>query len=72
MGNVITFAQDIGTLARRIPRHPDSLGMTIVRRPNGRDPAILKYFKVCKARVLNALRYLKSHNPYYRDIEVEV
>ena len=46
--------------------------MIIVRRPNGRDPTNFKDFRVCKARVLDTLRYTKSHNPYYGDIEFEV
>ena len=69
-GNVITFSQDIAQLCTTLPRLPEQLDVLVVRKPGASTPTGYKDFRVRKRRVLNFLRYLKAHNPYYADIAI--
>ena len=69
-GNVITFPQDVSVLCTALPRMPEQLDVLIVRKPGARNPATYRDFRVRKDKVLNLLRYLKQHNPYYANISI--
>ena len=69
-GNVITFSQDIAPLCMTLPRIPEELDVLIVRKPGAKNTATYRDFRVRKHKVLDFLRYLKAHNPYYANIAV--
>jgi len=66
-GNTIFFLQDYQSVARTLPRQSCSI-VTFGRiRPDGR----CSYLRVRRQKLLQCLRYLKEHNPYYSDIEID-
>ena len=67
-GHIINIAQDIQALASSLPRLPAEIETFIVCKP-GQD-INHKQLVVRKNCVLDALRYLKEHNPMYHDIEI--
>ena len=69
-GNVITFSQDITDLCVTLPRLPEELDVLVVRKPNARDPASYKDFRVRRRKVLAFLRFLKQHNPFYAAVSI--
>ena len=69
-GNVISFSQDVAMLYSSLPRLPEELDILIVRKPDARDPASYKDFRVRKKKVLDFLDFLKANNPYYAHIKI--
>lgn len=69
-GNVISFSQDVSELYSTLPRLPEELDVLVVRKPDARNPSSYKDFRVRKRKVLDLLRFLKQHNPYYARVTV--
>lgn len=66
-GNIINVGQNLTEIARSLPRTPSSLSTVVVRKDSvsgHRD------FHVRRDKVLNAIRFLKSNNPFYADINI--
>ena len=68
-GNVINLPQNITTLATSLPRLPRDLDVLVVRK-EGYDNSH-RDFKVRRSVVLRALLWLKQHNKFYHNIEVD-
>jgi hypothetical protein len=69
-GNVISFSQDVSNLYFTLPRLPEDLDVLVVRKPNARNPASYKDFRVRKKKVFDLLYFLKAHNPFYSNINI--
>ena len=69
-GNVISFSQDVSNLYCALPRLPEQLDILVVRKPDARNPATYKDFRVRKRKVFDLLLFLKKHNPFYSSIEI--
>ncbi|MBA4719395.1 MAG: hypothetical protein HRO68_09990 [Nitrosopumilus sp.] len=67
-GHVINLPQDITQFASSLLRLPAELDVILVRK-EGSDSSH-RDFRVRKSVVLRALRWLKQHNKYYRNIEI--
>ena len=67
-GHVINLPQDITTFVSRLPRLPSELDILLVRK-EGSDNTHCD-FRVRKLVVLRALKWLKQHNKFYRNIEI--
>jgi len=50
-GNVINFPQDVQEFTNRLPRHPSSLDVLVVRRQSANDPTAFRDFNVRRKRV---------------------
>ena len=70
-GNVINFPQDIQEFTNRLPRHPSTLDVLVVRRQSGSNSTSFRDFNVRRSKVANALIWLKSNNRYYKDIIID-
>lgn len=70
-GNVINFPQDIQEFTNRLPRHPSSLDVLVIRRQSANDSTAFRDFIVRRAKVRNALMWLKANNRYYADIIID-
>lgn len=71
-GHCVAFAQDITTMAKVLPRRPESV-VTFVRAMGNKDTTELKlkHLKVSRDRVVAALHWLKIHHQGYRDIDID-
>ena len=67
-GHVINLPQGITTFVSRLPRLPSQLDILLVRK-EGSDNTHCD-FRVRKLVVLRALKWLKQHNKFYRNIEI--
>src|SRR6266498_1313762 len=70
-GNVINFPQDIKVFTTRLPRHPSTLEVLIMRRQSSNNLESFRDFKVRRAKVARALYWLKCNNPYYSNIVID-
>lgn len=70
-GNVINFPQDVQEFTTHLPRHPSTLNVLIVRRQSVNDPMAFRDFRVRRDKVARALLWLKEHNYYYKDINID-
>ena len=68
-GHVINLPQDLTTFATSLPRLPKELDILIVRK-EGPD-CTHRDFRVRKSVVLGALLWLKHHNKYYRNVNID-
>ena len=68
-GHVINLPQDLITFATSLPRLPKELDILIVRK-EGSD-CTHRDFRVRKSVVLGALLWLKHHNKYYRNVNID-
>ena len=68
-GHVINLPQDLTTFATSLPRLPKELDILIVRK-EGSD-CTHRDFRVRKSVVLGALLWLKHHNKYYRNVNID-
>ena len=70
-GHVINLPQDLTTFATSLPRLPKELDILIVRK-EGSD-CTHRDFRVRKSKsvVLGALLWLKHHNKYYRNVNID-
>ena len=65
-GHSVSFQQDVEAFARSLPRKQSELPYIIIKAPN----------QTCTLRanavyILEALEFLKEHNPFYKDIEID-
>ncbi|EXX58668.1 uncharacterized protein LOC105316640 [Rhizophagus irregularis DAOM 181602=DAOM 197198] len=70
-GNVINFPQNVQELATKLPRHPSSLDVLVIRRHSASNPEAFRDFRVCRNKVIRALNWLKENNRYYADIIID-
>ena len=68
-GHVINLPQDLTTFATSLPRLPKELDILIVRK-EGSD-CTHRDFRVRKSVVLGALLWLKHHNKYYQNVNID-
>ncbi|CAG8661439.1 4989_t:CDS:2 [Ambispora leptoticha] len=69
-GNIINFPQDIAEFTTRLPHHPSSLEICVVRWQS-EDGSTFRDFKVHRRKVAQALQWLKENNTYYSNITIE-
>jgi Helitron helicase-like domain at N-terminus len=71
-GHVISFSQDLSSLCKTLPRLPDNVEtVRVIKRFKKECGEIgTKTFSIRKAKVMQALKWLKIHNTEYRDIEI--
>ncbi|XP_070182372.1 uncharacterized protein [Littorina saxatilis] len=67
-GHTISFFQDVETLAHILPRTPAHLPFIILKDP--RQLNTDKTFRVRRQKLINALKYLKDNNAYYKNIVI--
>ena len=67
-GHVISFPQNITTIAHTLPRTPSDLQILLLRK-EGRNKSHHD-FKVRKCVVLKALQWLIKNNKYYKNIKI--
>jgi len=69
-GHVVSFFQDISGICTKLPRLPTDITMIKVVRMgvtvDGEN--VQNVFTINRSRILNALKWLKQHNPLYKDI----
>ena len=72
-GHVAAFYQDVAPIAKTLPRLARDVLIVIVRRArdNG-DHTVVDDLRVRRTVVETMLKYLIQHNPYYRDIDVDM
>jgi hypothetical protein len=65
-GHRITFPQDISTMCNKLPLHKESM-LVFIRYIGSKDTCAVypKYLHVNRRNVLEALIWLKRHNPFY-------
>lgn len=69
-GNVINFRQNISEYIKRLPIHPKNLPSTILFN---KETAVGNVqFEVRSHKLYAALVWLKEHNMYYKDIEIDL
>ena len=68
-GHVLNLPQDIQSFLNRLPARVADLPVMIVRRHGADDTH--RDFTVCRHRVLEALSWLKTNNPFFKDIEID-
>jgi hypothetical protein len=72
-GHVVSFYQDISEICTELPRLPSDITMIKVVRTGvtSEGENIQNVFTVNHYRILNALKWLKQHNPLYEDIVIK-
>ena len=65
-GHSISFYQDVQGFVDRLPRRPEDLPIIVIKAPNQRVD-----LKANRFHLMNALDYLKKHNPEYKDIVID-
>lgn len=68
-GHIINFRQNISDYLKKLPVHPRDLPSTFLF--NRQTPAGNPVFIVDAHKILTALLWLKKHNPFYQDIEID-
>ena len=68
-GHVLNLPQDIQSFLNRLPSHVSDLPILVVRRC-GVDNSHTD-FTVCRHQVLEAVLWLKTNNPYFKDVEID-
>ena len=69
-GHIINLPQDVSTFATSLPRLPSELDIVLVRKEGAE--CTHHDFRVRKLVVLRALKWLKQHNKYSRNIEINL
>jgi len=69
-GHVVSFFQDMSGIFTELPRLPTDITMIKVVRTGvtADGENVQNVFTVNRSRILNALKWLKQHNPLYKDI----
>ena len=67
-GNIINFSQNVQEFVAKLPRHPSSLDVLVIRRQSESNSEAFRDFKVRRKKVAHALMWLKENNRYYTDI----
>ena len=70
-GNVINFPQNVQEFVSKLPRHPSSLDVLVIRRQSADNSEAFRDFKVRRIKVAHALVWLKENNRYYADIIID-
>ena len=68
-GHVLNLPQDVQSFLNRLPSQVADLPVMVVRRHGADDTH--KDFTVRRHRVLEALLWLKTNNPFFKDIEID-
>lgn len=68
-GNIINVGQNIDEIIRCLPRIPSTLSTIVVRREGLNEH---RDFHVRRNKIITALTFLKTNNPYYADISIDV
>ena len=68
-GHVINLPQNVSSIATKLPRLPNDLDILIVTKEG--QNASHEDFHVRRHKVQQALRWLKLHNKYYANIEID-
>ena len=70
-GHCVAFPQNISEICNELPRKKDAI-ITMIRHICNRDnnAVTLEHLKIRKNKVLNALRWLKKHHKFYKDIHI--
>ena len=70
-GHCVTFPQDISEMCDELPRREDEI-VTFVQNIGNKDTTSVfpTSLRVNRHKVLGALRWLKKHNPFYRNIQI--
>ena len=68
-GHVLNLPQDIKSFLNRLPSHVSDLPILVVRR-HGMDNSH-RDFTVRRHQVLEAVLWLKTNNPYFKDVEID-
>ena len=69
IGHVLKLPQDIESFLQKLPARVAELPVLVVRRHGADDSH--KDFTVRRHRVLEAILWLKTNNPFYKDVEVD-
>jgi hypothetical protein len=70
-GNCVTFPQDISATCNELPLHKDTMVVFIWYIGNKDTSAVYpKSSRVNRKNVLEALLWLKKHNPFYADVSI--
>jgi len=72
-GHIVSFFQDIASIATVLPRLPSEVSIVKVIRDSKSKCGnqIKKAFTVNRRKVLSALLWLKKHNILYKDIDID-
>ena len=70
-GHTISFPQEVKDVAKKLPRYIRELDLMIVVQKKGQKGSSYD-FTVRKQQVMDALLYKIQHDPYYRDVEVDI
>jgi len=70
-GNVINFPQNVQEFVSKLPRHPSSLDVLVIRHQSADNSEAFRDFKVRRIKVAHALVWLKENNRYYADIIID-
>ena len=65
-GNVITFARDVDTFAKELPRLPKDVNHVILESDGKKKLPV----RIRPKEVYEALVWLKKNNPYYADVTI--
>ncbi|XP_034240282.1 uncharacterized protein LOC117644774 [Thrips palmi] len=68
-GNVINFPQHVNDFARKLPHKIEDLAAVVNVRRKTKDDGYHD-FRVRSMRIRKALEWLKIHNPYYKDVDI--
>ena len=68
-GHSIAFPQDLQPTINSLPRLPADLSIVFISSPSPRSSQVLH---VRKGRIVDALTWLKDHNPYYAHIHIDL
>jgi len=71
-GHCVTFPQDITEMCDELPQRKETL-LTFLRNIGNKDTdAVFPIsLRVNRLKVLNALKWLQKHNPFYRNIQIK-
>ena len=71
-GHCVSFPQDITEMCDELPRRKDTL-VTFIRNLGSKDCTSIFpiSLRVNRIKILNALTWLKKHNPFYKNIRIK-
>ena len=71
-GHCVTFPQDISEMCDELPQRKETL-VTFVRNIGNKDTnnVFPTSLRVNRLKVVNALKWLQKHNPFYRNIKIK-
>lgn len=71
-GHVVSFFQDISGICSELPKLPSEVSVVKVLRSGitAKGENVSRTLTVNRHKVLNALKWLKVHNPLYKDVKI--